>query len=265
MGAWHQPQEDIVAARKLYDGYGLTELRAYASEYKIPGRTRMTGEELVVAVRQVWVDNRKAKEATFLTGGVVVAGVTKLAMDCGCVIRATSSIMADTRFDDRPLFVRAEMVSFCAPCKISHPAGVDYYNERASDYRWMLYQLRHLPTEDQAPAPAAELCNAPNPYPINGRCNKLAGHDAPDNDVETKLHTNGFSRWSCEDLARQVDDELTDHEITRPTTLAPAVLRAAVAAVAPMVFNPHELHLVEIQRQAQMAAARSYGLLGGAA
>lgn len=45
-------------ARKTYQGYGITELRRWARERNVPGRSKMTGDELVAACKaaqHAWV------------------------------------------------------------------------------------------------------------------------------------------------------------------------------------------------------------------
>lgn len=262
--------------RKLYGGYGLTEMRRYAAEYKIPGRSKMDGYRLLEELHNYWDARRQEKELAVLEAGTIVPG-TQMLMECGCRIQATTPVLEDDRLDyadrPKPLFIRATMLAFCVECSKHHPAGVNWYNQQAREYpyRFMLYQLHHLPATEQVglphafkasysgmvcdqmveladgtgdacgrpaadkihqtPAPTEyRTCGAPNPYPINGRCTKLAGHDNPTNDLETKLHSNGFSRWSCEDLARQA--ELTDDEVTRLPGLTAAVQSAAERSLA---------------------------------
>jgi hypothetical protein len=54
------------------------------------------------------------------------------------------------------------------------------------------------------PADQIEPCNAPNPYPVNGRCIRPAGH-ADDPDPAIADHTNGFSTWTDEQLAQHAE------------------------------------------------------------
>lgn len=49
-----------------FGGYGITELRTYAREYDISGRSKMTGDELLAACHAVWDVERTAKEDSVL-------------------------------------------------------------------------------------------------------------------------------------------------------------------------------------------------------
>lgn len=82
-------------ARKLYDGYGLTEMRRYAREYKIPGRSRMTGDELLAALHAYWDARRIEQEQA------VIASATGDALlrhkSSGYIVRMIGAAYASQR------------------------------------------------------------------------------------------------------------------------------------------------------------------------
>jgi len=131
---------------KTYGGYGITEMRTMAREYKIAGRSKMSGDQLLTALHAYWDAKRQTEERRVLAevrGPWIGA---ELVMACGCVIRATSEPQTSERHGDA-LSVSAEYVSLCA----NEMAGwvsteerrIAYLNqpERAGSYRFMLYQL----------------------------------------------------------------------------------------------------------------------------
>jgi len=142
---------------KTYGGYGITEMRTMAREYKIVGRSKMSGDQLLTALHAYWDAKRQTEERRVLAevrGPWVGA---ELVMSCGCVIRATSAPQTSER-NGNALYVTAEYVSLCA----NEMAGwtdetrrVDYLNRggtgcRVADpSRFMLYQL-HANTEIKA-------------------------------------------------------------------------------------------------------------------
>ena len=72
-----------------YGGYRITELRRYATEYKIAGRSKMTGDELLVAVRDYWTAQRDAQQDEVLAGGPLTVGTILRHKSSGCLIRVT--------------------------------------------------------------------------------------------------------------------------------------------------------------------------------
>lgn len=135
--------------RKYYDGYGITELRRYAREMKIVGRSKMDGYELLAACRKGWDARRAEKEQALLTAGPVVPGTLLKFKSCDCVIRVTSDVQTLLRYG--ALFVRAEYVSLCDRCQRGRPTNINYLNKKATGtagygepYKFMLYQHVHV-------------------------------------------------------------------------------------------------------------------------
>ncbi len=77
---------------KTYDGYRITELRRYATEYKIAGRSKMTGDELLVAVRAIWTAKREAGERQLLASTEVKAGTLLRHRATGTIIRVLGDV-----------------------------------------------------------------------------------------------------------------------------------------------------------------------------
>lgn len=78
-------------ARKLYSGYGITELRGYAREYKIAGRSKMDGYQLAAAVNAVWRQRVIDVERAVLAAVKVEPGTLLRHKSTGTVVRATST------------------------------------------------------------------------------------------------------------------------------------------------------------------------------
>lgn len=78
--------------RKTYGGYGLTELRRYAKEYKVPGRSKMDGWSLLGAVRAVWLAQRAEQERALLDSTEVKPGTLLRHKSSGYVIRVLTEV-----------------------------------------------------------------------------------------------------------------------------------------------------------------------------
>jgi hypothetical protein len=144
----------MVLAMRTYGGYGITEMRTLAREYKIAGRSKMSGDELLTALRAYWDAKRQVEERRVL-GEVRGPWVgAELVMSCGCVIRATSEPRTSARHGDA-LYVFAEYVSLCANemsgWASTEERRVAYLNQQAEQNLccFMLYQL-HANTEIKA-------------------------------------------------------------------------------------------------------------------
>jgi len=79
--------------RKTYGGYGITELRQCAKEYKIAGRTKMDGWDLLAAVRAYWEAERQRKEQELLAAAKVEPGVLLRHKSTGDVIRVLTNVV----------------------------------------------------------------------------------------------------------------------------------------------------------------------------
>jgi hypothetical protein len=129
-----------MAARKLFEGYGITELRTYAKEYKLPGRSKMTGVELLAAVRAVWEAERIAKEQAVLNAGPVAPGtVLRFRSAPGTTIRVTSDVLVDEIYGS--LYVRAEYVT----ADEKEHTSVAYLNQKAPGFKFYLFTLEAMP------------------------------------------------------------------------------------------------------------------------
>jgi len=93
-------------ARTLFGNYSITELRRYATEYKIPLRSKMTGERLLTAVLAYWDAQRVAKEQAVLPA--VRVGALLRHASSGYIIRVTSDVF--TWQPHGALYVTAEYV-----------------------------------------------------------------------------------------------------------------------------------------------------------
>jgi hypothetical protein len=94
-------------ARITYSGYGITELRSYAKQYKIRGRSKMDGYQLYQAVADHWDAERQANEAAILPA--VKIGAVLRHKSSGYTIRITSEVQVWSGVRDA-LFVTAEYV-----------------------------------------------------------------------------------------------------------------------------------------------------------
>lgn len=136
-------------AHKLYDGYGITELRGWARKLNVRGRSKMSGDTLVTACRRANDEQLAVREQAALAAGTVLGA--RFAMQCGCVIEATSEPINHSipQSADR-LFVRGQYVSLCDACKKNTPAGLDYLNRAArgemygEPYRFFLWSLTRV-------------------------------------------------------------------------------------------------------------------------
>jgi hypothetical protein len=132
-----------------FGAYGITELRRYASEYKIVGRSKMDGWELLAECRNVWHARRDAKQnAVILAGPVEIGTKLRFVDHPGCVIVATSELLSL----DGSLYVHGEYVSRCRNCE-PYRRSVDMINRSArgeggnAPYLFFLYLLEHVPAE----------------------------------------------------------------------------------------------------------------------
>jgi hypothetical protein len=171
-----------------YDGYGITELRAWARELKIAGRSKMSGDQLVAACKARAAELRIARENAVLDGETLAVG-TLLAEACGCIIRSTSQVryQVDSGPKPYPLYVRGEYVKQCTTRGYFHNATpLKVMNERAAGqygtdpYRFFLHSLRRL-TDAEWTALADELIppSPLNPEPVY--CGSDSAHDAHGN------------------------------------------------------------------------------------
>ncbi len=78
-------------ARKLYSGYGITELRNWARDLKIDGRSKMTGDKLVAACKAQVRANVLAAEQAVLSVVSVEPGTLLRHKGTGAVMRVTST------------------------------------------------------------------------------------------------------------------------------------------------------------------------------
>jgi hypothetical protein len=142
-----------MAARRLYGGYGITHLREWARELKVAGRTRMTGDELLVATFAASDAQLLVKETATLAGGTVKGAYFE--MSCGCVIVATTDPIVHQLpvIDDRPpcadrLFVRGQYVAVCEKHRAGRRADwtLKLMNEstQRDSYRFFLWSLTRV-------------------------------------------------------------------------------------------------------------------------
>ena len=142
-----------MAARKYYGGYSITHLREWARELGVAGRTRMAGDELLVATFAASDAQLLARETAALAGGPVKGA--HFEMECGCVIVATTDPLAHRLpvIDDRPpcadrLFVRGQYVALCEKCRDGRRADwtLKHKNEAAErdSYRFFLWSLTRV-------------------------------------------------------------------------------------------------------------------------
>ncbi len=132
---------------KTYGGYGITEMRTMAREYKIAGRSKMSGDQLLTALHAYWDAQRQTEERRVLAevrGPWVGA---ELVMSCGCTIRATSIPQTSERHGDA-LSITAEYTDLCANEMVgwvsSESRRIAYLNAQrlnGEPMRFMLYQL----------------------------------------------------------------------------------------------------------------------------
>lgn len=102
-------------ARKLYDGYSITELRTHARKLGIDRRTLMTGPQLLAAARAGWAAGRIAAERAVLDahGGTIAVGTLLRHKSSGTVMRVTGVVQELERSygeANGPLWFTAEYV-----------------------------------------------------------------------------------------------------------------------------------------------------------
>ncbi len=78
-------------ARKLYSGYGITELRTWARDLNIAGRSKMTGDKLVTACKAQVRANVVAAEQAILSVVSVEPGTLLRHKSTSAVVRVTST------------------------------------------------------------------------------------------------------------------------------------------------------------------------------
>lgn len=76
--------------RTRHGSYTVTELRGYAREYGVKGRSKMTGEQLLTAVTAYWTAQRQAAEQAVI--GAVKVGALLRHKTSGYTIRVTGEI-----------------------------------------------------------------------------------------------------------------------------------------------------------------------------
>lgn len=144
---------------KTYDGFRITELRNYAKEYLIPGRSRMSGDELLAAVQAVWTARRVEQEQ--LVVGAVKVGALLRHKSSGYVIRVTSELQTWQPYGS--LFVTAEYVTHDGWGESRQAERAAYMNEndkhraaRGEIVRHPIWQYEAISEDEQAEAVAAE-------------------------------------------------------------------------------------------------------------
>lgn len=176
-----------MSARTDYDGYGITELRQYARELNIPGRSTMTGPQLLTAVRGSWNARRVAAERQVMPA-VRPGAYLRFKSHTDCVIKVTSHIIDDTSNlalganQTRALYVEAEYVSMCANCDHGRNGGpvtarhrMDYHNTRAVPYRFLLWTLEPASATQTADAMQRETSTELRPGDLVARADEPTG------------------------------------------------------------------------------------------
>lgn len=79
-------------ARTTYEGYGLTELRRLASQFKLPGRSKMDGWALLTAVRAYYRARVVEQEQAVLSVVDVKPGVLLRHKSTGTTVRVTGEL-----------------------------------------------------------------------------------------------------------------------------------------------------------------------------
>lgn len=137
-------------ASKFYGGYRITEMRAWAREYKIAGRSKMTGDELLVALRGYWDARRQAAEQAvieFATPGAVLRN-----KDTGDLVRVVEMPYTDPALGGAVRF-KAEYIEIVNPHDLPGAwagRGADrarYYNEsnaRADEAGFLSHSVHAL-------------------------------------------------------------------------------------------------------------------------
>jgi hypothetical protein len=151
--------QEATMTRTDFDGYGITELRRHARELNIPGRSTMTGPELLTAVTGAWDARRVAAEREVMPA-VRPGAFLRYKTHTDCVIKVTSGVRGWTDLVRRPhettpLYVEAEYVSMCSNCDHGKQGGpvvtdkwrMDYHNASVTGangyrpYRFLLWSL----------------------------------------------------------------------------------------------------------------------------
>ena len=81
-------------ARKTYSGHSITSLRQWARDLKIAGRSKMTGDELLVACRaEAFANLRHAEDLVMRqAGGTLAVGTLLRHRSSGDIVRVTSDV-----------------------------------------------------------------------------------------------------------------------------------------------------------------------------
>jgi len=175
-----------MGARVYYDGYGITELRRWARELLIKGRTRMGGNELLVVCRAENDRQVVAREKALIAKmNMIKPGqLLRFREHPGCVIIVRSHVRNQESVGRLPVrYVRAEYVSLCENCAAGRdPLDVRLANEDATGkysgapHRFFLNALEPVPCgrvaiEGQPCGDVAEV--------IAGNEPRCARHGAP--------------------------------------------------------------------------------------
>jgi hypothetical protein len=174
-------------AAKTYDGFRITELRNYAKEYAIPGRSKMNGDELLAAVQAVWDARRVAQEQLVI--GAVKVGALLRHKSSGYVIRVTSELQTWQPYGS--LFVTAEYVTHDGWGESRQAERAAYMNEndkhraaRGEIVRHPIWQYEAISEDEQAEAVAAELTEAQRLLELRRGIAEPAAAPAPQTIVE---------------------------------------------------------------------------------
>lgn len=95
-------------ARTTYDGRGITELRAWARDLGIKGRSKMDGHQLSAACKAARLAQIVAAENALLASVDVKVGTILRHVSSGYVIRVTSDVQVWEQYGTR--YVAAEYV-----------------------------------------------------------------------------------------------------------------------------------------------------------
>lgn len=162
-------------SRTDFDGYGITELRRHAREMRIPGRTAMSGPELLTAVTSAWDSRRVAAEQAIMPA-VRPGAFLRFKSHPDCVIKVTSHVLAWTDLarqpnETTPLYVEAVHVSMCSNCDrgtrggqaVTEQSRLDFHNAAATGangsraFRFMLWSLEPASAKQTADALEREV------------------------------------------------------------------------------------------------------------
>lgn len=98
------------AKRQKFGGYGITEMRRYAREYGIKGRSTMDGHQLLAALRTYWHDTRVTAEQAVIAAAT--PGAILRHKSAGYTVRVMSAPEASQLpAHDGAMIFRAEYVT----------------------------------------------------------------------------------------------------------------------------------------------------------